>query len=60
MTRSQQIKIYNAMNEAQRSRVADFMAAGLTRNTAISSVVMQDITMSKAPINMVTYSRSAV
>jgi hypothetical protein len=55
MTKAQQNKIFRAMNEEQKSRVADFMAAGLNKNTAISSVVMQDMVASKNPASLVVY-----
>jgi hypothetical protein len=55
MTRSQQIKIFQAMNEIQKARVAKLIAEGLNRNTAISSVVMQDMLQSKLPRRLVAY-----
>lgn len=55
MTKAQQAKIYKAMNEDQKSRVSDFVSAGLNKNTAISAVVMQDMSESKLKMNMVVY-----
>lgn len=59
MTKAQQNKIYAAMNETQKSRVADFMSVGLSQNTAISSVVMQDMVASKNTLHMVVYGQPA-
>lgn len=56
MTKAQQSKIFKAMNEEQKARVEAFMTvSGYNRNTAISSVVMQDMLISKNPSNMVVY-----
>lgn len=56
MTKSQQSKMFNAMNEEQKARVSDFMTAGQNRNTAICSVVMEDMVKSENPKQMVVYS----
>lgn len=55
MTKSQQSKVYKAMNEEQKARVEAFLSIGYNRNTAISSVVMQDMLASKNQANMVVY-----
>lgn len=54
---SQQNKVYSCMSDADRQRVADFQVAGLSRGTAIASVVMQDIVASQNAAKMATYSR---
>lgn len=58
MTKAQQAKIYKAMTKAQKSRIADLMMTGLSKNTAISAVVMQDMLESKLAAKMVVYSSS--
>lgn len=55
MTKNQQSKIFKAMNEEQKARVEAFLMMGLNRNTAISSVVMQDMVKSTNPKSMVVY-----